>query len=800
MTGTSTRTPDLPQAVSAAAPAPVHDGRRALPLASWVALVLALAIVIPIVTLVGQGWWGARSALLTAAARGTVDVSTLVNEKARSILLPAESSLRLLTFDAMSQARNVSERFQRLPVLVAVLNDNPLVNAIYFGYRNGDFFLVRPLDTPSLRERFRAPDRATFLVQSVERGAVNGNGITGRWWFLNGALEEIEVRGQPDYQFDPRTRDWYRQALEGGGRKLSDPYLFFTTQQTGLTISELTTDGRGVVGVDVTLADLNAELALMRYTPGTEIAVVDHKLRVMAYTDTERHIRRGPDGVQFTMLDDLNAPSLKELARLDPNDRKATEFAVDGRRWIGIRYPLDVLDGASLRILVAVPESDLLAEIQQSVLQQGGVALLLIALMLPLGWWAAKRLGGSVAATEALLKNLAAFELNSVKVPPPSHVSEADSLAISAARAAQAMETYRSLMSDVVSASGGNTRVGLLFERLRGWVEAEQGAIYLHSRTDERLLRLVHVPSGLPAGDIDGRLSEAITPDIARAWCEDGSAEPAQSAPVLLGVPLIARRGRSLGVLVLTFRSQVPSLAHQALPRVQSITRALESGIEHRQALWAHQQLIEVLAAWAAADGKHATSSLSAPQREHLPMLAAHFASRLSNDRATPFRRRWNGWALHRLRVLAWLRILSADNGGRVEDPERRAAMDEFMQRLDALHGVTFNAQGIEQRILAVCDAFLVQAALARAPGAGSRGIVDVLRALVTQAADGHLCVATVRYFLTSGLWLDHARTLLPAHRVDTVDVSALEALLPIASDAERSDWARSAEPTGNPD
>ena len=123
------------------------------------------------------------------------------------------------------------------------------------------------------------PRETAFLVQSMarERGM---SGMVGRWSYYDAALRQIDSSVRPEYRYDPRTRPWYAEAAEKNTQILTAPYVFFTTQEVGVTLSQPSEDGRAVIGLDVALTDLGHEIAGLRLMPRTEIAVVDKDPRV----------------------------------------------------------------------------------------------------------------------------------------------------------------------------------------------------------------------------------------------------------------------------------------------------------------------------------------------------------------------------------------------------------------------------------------------------------------------------------------------------------------------------------------
>jgi hypothetical protein len=70
---------------------------------------------------------------------------------------PVSTSVRLLASAAISEARNLEERMQHIPILAEVLRDEPQVAGFGIGYTNGDYFIMRPLNTTHLRRRGREP-------------------------------------------------------------------------------------------------------------------------------------------------------------------------------------------------------------------------------------------------------------------------------------------------------------------------------------------------------------------------------------------------------------------------------------------------------------------------------------------------------------------------------------------------------------------------------------------------------------------------------------------------------------------
>ena len=130
---------------------------------------------------------------------------------------------------------------------------------------------MRSLSAP-VRQNLNAPEGAAFLVQSL---AARDRPTPGRYVFLDRQLTVVRDDPRPDYRFDPRTRDWYRQGTASATLIRTSPYIFFTTREIGTTLARRSGDGATVVGADITLQELSRHLAQSRVSPSAQIALVD---------------------------------------------------------------------------------------------------------------------------------------------------------------------------------------------------------------------------------------------------------------------------------------------------------------------------------------------------------------------------------------------------------------------------------------------------------------------------------------------------------------------------------------------
>nr|WP_239587131.1 methyl-accepting chemotaxis protein [Bacillus ectoiniformans] len=101
--------------------------------------------------------------------------------------------------------------------------------------------MIKGEESPELRQKLAQYSQLHPEVYSIYAGTETGLFI-----------EEPVITDTSDY--DPRTRDWYKDSMSHKGEILiSAPYPDVTTGEMVVTVSKATKDGSGVVGVDLNL-------------------------------------------------------------------------------------------------------------------------------------------------------------------------------------------------------------------------------------------------------------------------------------------------------------------------------------------------------------------------------------------------------------------------------------------------------------------------------------------------------------------------------------------------------------------
>ncbi|QXI51860.1 HD domain-containing phosphohydrolase [Pseudomonas alvandae] len=402
---------------------------------------------------------------------------------------PIRHLLGLLADYPATREPRMAERLALLAPFSRALRDNPNLASLYLGDRNGDFLMVRPLRTGTLRTALKAPADATYQVWTVER--TSDGQVHSRSLFYDQALTLVGQQDNPDETFDPRSRGWFRSAMETAEQITTEPYVFFSTRNIGTTLARRSGE-RAVIGADLTLAALSQTLAKHKVTPGTEIVLLDPQGNAVGYPDSGRLIV-DTESSRLIKARDLN-PAI--AAALDENsDTPRLEAA--GRQWIVSRSHMQEGGPQGLELALLVPEDELLADAYRMRWQGALITLATLLLCLPLGWLTSRIL---VKPLRSLVQEADAIRSFDFDYPASrrSPVLEVDQLGVSMARMKETLASF----FEITASLRAETRFAPLLERVLFETvkigQAQAGLIYLRENDGEQVKPYGLVIDGTP--------------------------------------------------------------------------------------------------------------------------------------------------------------------------------------------------------------------------------------------------------------------------------------------------------------
>ncbi|MGY4533079.1 HD-GYP domain-containing protein (c-di-GMP phosphodiesterase class II)/HAMP domain-containing protein [Pseudomonas sp. TE3786] len=394
---------------------------------------------------------------------------------------PIRHLLSLLALQESNQAADHYQRMALLPSFVQALRDNPKLASLYLGYDDGDFFMVRPLSTQALKDKFDAPTDAAYQVWTIDRMGESAltESVQSESAYYDAGLNLITRRQNLKERYDPRNRSWYSSARSQTDKRdeqiTTAPYVFFSTGNVGTTLARVSGE-HAVIAADLTLADLSATLAKHKITPSSEVVLYDGGGNAIAYPDSSRLIVQS-DKAQLAKARDLS-PVLATLIDHDLNDAQQGNLQLGQRNWVVSRSHLQEGGPQGLNLALVVPEDELLADAYRIRWQGALVTLAILLLCLPLGWLSSRLI---IRPLRSLVLEAEAIRRFDFSHPASGHspILEIDQLATSMARMKETISSFLNIASSLSAENRFDTLLARVLEETVDISGAQGGLIYL---------------------------------------------------------------------------------------------------------------------------------------------------------------------------------------------------------------------------------------------------------------------------------------------------------------------------------
>ncbi|MGD8843725.1 MAG: HD domain-containing phosphohydrolase [Gammaproteobacteria bacterium] len=534
----------------------------------FIVLVLVLGALLSL-----QSYRRSSDMILAGADRLYEQLSKEVQLDFAATYRPVVATLQLLALSRVVDAGSFQERLAALPLLVAGLKEGKAVSATQVGFGNGDYFVVRPLATTTMRQTFSAPPQALYVVDNIGR-IESGERRLVRV-FVDGDLEVVRENRPEITDYDPRQRPWYRQATSRP--HAIEPYLFYFVGKVGTTVTLETPRPGVVVATDVSLEQLSATIGRHRVTPGSEVVLFDADGRVLAYPDSSRVIARGvPGAFRIARLEEMDSTVLRYFSEHIDRQPRRFDFQYRGERWVGSIDKIARAGGLDLNVLLISPVSELLTDalaIRRSSLL---TTALIIMFAIPVVWLVAGRVAGPMRRLAAEADAIRRFDFEA-PLTTRSFFREVNSLADAMRLMKETINRFVTLISSLAGEREFDRLLDRITQETMRVGQADAAVIYLVS-DDDRYLRpgTLHVRGGnvpstdtLPAIALDedhpvARSLAQGQPDVVKL-STDGSAAAspllalvASERATLVSVPLRNRQREAVGVLCLLYPEREP--------------------------------------------------------------------------------------------------------------------------------------------------------------------------------------------------------------------------------------------------
>lgn len=402
---------------------------------------------------------------------------------------PINTVLEILGFFAGTESDASSEqRLAQLPLLITALNSEPHIRAIMAAQQDGRFFIVRNIRSSAALVSYNAPDKTRFIADDISKGP-DGNRLTRRL-FLDAGQQILRDATLAETTFDPRSRPWYRQAIENAGLQITPPYLFFQTNEPGVTLARQADASGRVLAADITLAELSAALRRKIITPGTKLALINARGQVLAYSDAAYPALQatGQETTAPLLADATDSPFavIADKVMSQSQSSGSIEFTYSSSAWLAMTRILTPSREDSARIVIVVPKLELMAEAEAVLFRSLQFTALALLLSIPLIWLVSHSITRPIARLMADAVKIRHFDF--------THSARKPTSLVEIQRLGEAMDSTTDTISrflNLISSLAGETNFDKLLQTVnRETIEACQadaGILFMLDQNGHRL-------------------------------------------------------------------------------------------------------------------------------------------------------------------------------------------------------------------------------------------------------------------------------------------------------------------------
>jgi serine phosphatase RsbU (regulator of sigma subunit) len=219
-------------------------------------------------------------------------------------------------------------------------------------------------------------------------------------WKYDSRMNVLESETWVDTKkYDPRERPWFIGGLKSKENELAwtQPYIFFTTKDPGITVSMNWHSGTeksssSVIAFDILLIDISAYTSKLDIGKNGKAFILTSDNKIIGLPKDKRFINS--DSLKRFVLSDYSALNIKELTNAvnlwkgKQNTQLPFRFEMEKKNWWAGIHPFKLGTDNTFYIGVVVPEDDFMSEVNRTrtVIIAGFLLVLVLTLLVIRGY------------------------------------------------------------------------------------------------------------------------------------------------------------------------------------------------------------------------------------------------------------------------------------------------------------------------------------------------------------------------------------------------------------------------------
>jgi len=358
--------------------------RLRIPLHIHIATVISLLLLLVATVIVVSNQVVDRNAAIEETKNAFQSLGEIMRGKIEALYGPVETAVESTADSIDLFAPDKIFYLDTVKLLAKRLSETDHIFALYYGNHGGNFVYVSNVGANVLHSE--AVYRSWIITRPTQQDFDRTEYLLDK----NLNVLSMEILGNNGY--DPRTRPWYQTALKTPGTVQTAPYVFFETNDVGVTIARRTDKGSGVVGGDLTLQTLSAALRENKLSDGSFAIIFEDSKKILAAAEVEHvikveHQNDRPVAVHQA-LHSSDIPVYRTLARLVGNVAKESvkEIETENEKWIVWLSPLTLGHDHNAVLSLLSPSDEVFADVYERMRTNLIIALFGIATGLLASW------------------------------------------------------------------------------------------------------------------------------------------------------------------------------------------------------------------------------------------------------------------------------------------------------------------------------------------------------------------------------------------------------------------------------
>lgn len=289
----------------------------------------------------------------------------LTNKELSSIFKPIDQELATIRDQGRKGLfQDIEDQTHLNEIFIPLLKNSPSVSSLMIANDEGDEYMLLKTDS-------------AWTTRITLKGSKFNDPVNYYWEENPNGEDPLIRKNLHSAKYDPRTRPWYKLALDHENDSIfswTSPYTFFTTKQPGITASTKWVDEKTgqtiVIGLDVLIADLSEFTTTIDVTTNGKIFILSNDEDVIGLPKDKRF--NSPENRnQYTLkrLVDLDVPLLN--AAIEENKKRNVNqgylsFKFEEQNWWAGVEEYELSKNNNLIIGVVIPESDFSSEIDET--------------------------------------------------------------------------------------------------------------------------------------------------------------------------------------------------------------------------------------------------------------------------------------------------------------------------------------------------------------------------------------------------------------------------------------------------